>query len=241
MHKDNREAIQLTEEIKRSLFDVSEVDVGICPPFTALSDVKDVLVDTNIKLGAQNVYYEDEGAFTGEISVKMLSYIGCDLVIVGHSERRKYFAETDAVINRKLKKVLEYKMTPIFCIGETLEEREAGLTFGVLERQINEGLKDFSPQDLEKIVIAYEPVWAIGTGRTATPQQAQEAHSFIRNLLNKKFGDSSRIVRILYGGSIKPQNIRELILQEDVDGGLVGGASLKAQSFVEIVRNSISK
>ncbi len=239
MHKTNEEAVDLVNQIKKEVAQIQEVDIVVCPPFTALSDVKKIISDTNIKLGAQNMYFESEGAFTGEISPKMLKSIGCEFVIIGHSERRKYFKEDDSLINKKLKSALEWDLTPIFCVGETLEERENNLTLQVLERQLREGLKDFTKNQVLKIIIAYEPVWAIGTGKTATPLQAQSAQSFIREFLNKNFEGAGKFVRILYGGSIKPENIRDLVSQKDVDGGLVGGASLKSDSFVKIIKNSI--
>ncbi len=212
--------------------DAKGVDIVIAPPFTSLYVAASMIKGTNINLAAQNVYFEEKGAFTGEISPVMLSDIGCSHVIIGHSERRQYFAETDEVVNKKIKAAQKYGLDVIMCIGESLQERETGKTFEVLKRQVVSGLKDISPAN---IVIAYEPIWAIGTGKTATTEQAQEAHNFIRKELASLYGDASENIRILYGGSVTPENIDALMACPDVDGALVGGASLKAESFAKIV------
>ncbi len=211
-----------------------EFEIIIAPPFTALSEVGDMLRGSNIKLAAQNMYYEDSGAYTGEISPLMLKEIGGEYVIIGHSERRHIFGEDDELIRKKVESALKHGLIPILCVGEKLGEREKGLTFNVVERQIKEALYGLKKEDVEKVVIAYEPVWAIGTGKVAKPWQAQEVHEFIRKLLSEMFGeDTASHVKILYGGSIKPSNFLSIIAQKDVDGGLVGGASLK-ESFVEL-------
>ncbi|MFC1509851.1 triose-phosphate isomerase, partial [Candidatus Omnitrophota bacterium] len=206
----------------------------------ALSKVSDEIIDSSIMLGAQDIYWEKEGAFTGEISPDMLRDAGCRYIITGHSERRHIFGERDEDVNKKLKVILKHGMVPIMCIGERLEERDSGMTLEVLERQLVRGLKDVPKEDVVRIVIAYEPVWAIGTGRTATPLEAQESHRFIREFIERAFNKEASIkVRIQYGGSVKPENIAQLMAQEDVDGALVGGASLDVNSFTEIVQNSV--
>jgi len=213
-----------------------KVGVTVCPTFVSLEGVQDILTGSGIHVGAQNMYPENEGAFTGEVSPEMLKDIGVESVILGHSERRAIFKECDELINRKLKMALEQRLVPIFCLGEVLEEREAGKTFEVLERQLEKGLKDLGPEGMETVIIAYEPVWAIGTGKVATPAQAQEAIAFIRNWLQNKFGEhTAQNTLILYGGSIKPANFAGILSRPDIDGGLVGGASLK-ESFIELVR-----
>jgi triosephosphate isomerase len=239
MNKTATEAVALVNEIKREVYDVDNVDILVCPPFTALSLVSDVVNESNIALGAQNMYFEESGAYTGEVSTAMLKDCGCTHVIIGHSERRTIFNESDELINKKVKKALEADLTPVLCIGEKLEEREANKTFEVITNQLNGDLADIDSDNMKKIVIAYEPVWAIGTGKTATPQQAQEAHAFIRKLIKEKYDEAvANETIILYGGSMKPANVEELIAQEDVDGGLIGGASLKAESFVEMIKKS---
>lgn len=241
MYKIIAEAIELANGLKRALYkiDNQNIDVVLCPAFTALSEVQETLGDSVIQLGAQDVYWEDQGAFTGELSAKMLKDAGCSFVIIGHSERRKYFAETNETVNKKIRAVLDNGLTPIVCVGETLEEREANKTFDVLEDHLKNGLKNISAENVLKLVLAYEPVWAIGTGKTATPEQAQEAHKFIRDLLSKLYNkEVAQSLRIQYGGSVKPENITELIMQPDIDGALVGGASLKIDSFAEIVRKA---
>ena len=238
MHKTIVEAIELANGLKRELFklDFNAVDVVLCPAFTALSEVAEVLAETGIGLGAQDIYWLDEGAFTGEVSPLMLRDAGCQFVIIGHSERRQFFGESNEGVNKKIKAALRAGLTPIVCVGENLQEREATKTFKVIDDHINNGLVDISASDMLNLVIAYEPVWAIGTGRTATPEQAQEVHKYIRDLLKKKYGQEvSDSVRIQYGGSVKPENITELMNNPDVDGALVGGASLKVDSFSAIV------
>jgi len=239
MYKAIPQAIELANGLKRELFelDAQNIDVVICPVFTALSEVSEVVAESDIQLGAQNCYWQDEGAFTGEISAPMLKDAGVQFVIIGHSERRQYFGETNESVNKKIAAVLKHGLTPIVCVGENLKERENGKTFEVLTDHIENGLKDATEEDILKIVIAYEPVWAIGTGKTATPMQAQEAHKYIRDLLAKMYNkDTANMVRIQYGGSVKPENTAELMKQPDVDGALVGGASLSVASFTTIVK-----
>ncbi len=237
MHKTPEEARTFASQLLEELKDEREVEVVVAPPFVSLLPVKEVLGEGPIKLAAQNVHWEKEGAFTGEVSPLMLNEIGCDYVIVGHSERRGYFGETDEMVNRKVKALLDVGLRPILCVGETLKEREEGKTFQVVEAQVRGGLKDLKAGEGKELVVAYEPVWAIGTGRTATPHQAQEVQAFIRGILKELFGEEvARGIRILYGGSVKPENIAELMAEEDIDGALVGGASLKVDSFVRIVR-----
>ncbi|MFA4854264.1 MAG: triose-phosphate isomerase [Candidatus Omnitrophota bacterium] len=238
MYKNITEAIELSNGLKRELFklDFAAVEVVLCPPFTALSEIAEVLSESDIGLGGQDMHWQDEGAFTGEISAPMLKEAGCRYVIIGHSERRQFFGETNETVNKKLKAALKHGLTPILCVGENLQEREANKTFEVIQSHIINGLQEISAELMLKTVIAYEPVWAIGTGKTATDQQAQEAHKYIRGLLRKSYGDDvAECVRIQYGGSVKPENIAELIAKPDVDGALVGGASLKIDSFTAIV------
>ncbi len=237
MHKTPAEAVQLVNELKVKVVNIHHVDMIVCPPYLAIPAVQASLKETAIRVGAQNVFWEDQGAYTGEISAPMLVNAGCSYVIIGHSERRQYFHETDETINRKIKKALKFQLKPIFCIGETLEQREAGQTFPVLKTQLDGGLAGIDAAAIQNIVIAYEPVWAIGTGRNATPEQAQEAHQFIRSTLAEKFGRPiADGLRIQYGGSVKPENAEALLSQPDVDGALVGGASLKADSFADIIQ-----
>ena len=240
MYKDLNESITLISEIKKLLVNKkNNVQVILCPPFTSLETASALLKDSEIKLGAQNMHFETEGAFTGEISSKMLKSVGCEYVILGHSERRTIFHETDELINKKIIKALDEGLNPIFCIGETLEEREKNITNQILEKQISNGLKGISIDNLKIIIIAYEPVWAIGTGKTATPQQAEEAHSFIRKLISKIFSqEAAENLIIQYGGSVKPENSAELLKQNNINGALVGGACLKAQSFIEIINSA---
>ena len=243
MYKTISEAIELANGLKRELFKLEnqDIEIVICPPFTTLSEVAEVVADSNIQLGAQDLHWQDEGAFTGEVSALMLKDAGCKFVIIGHSERRQYFAEDNESVNKKIKAALKYGLTPIICVGETLSERESNKTFRVLDDHIKDGLKGLSDQEILKTVIAYEPVWAIGTGKTATAAQAQEAQKYIRDLLIKMYNkDVASVIRIQYGGSVKPENISELMEQPDVDGALVGGASLKLETFTEIVRKAAS-
>ncbi len=211
------------------------VEVVVCPPFTVLALAREELKGSHISLGAQNCYAEATGAFTGEVSAEMLKDIGCEYVILGHSERRTIFGETDELVSRKVRAVLDAGLTPIVCIGESGDEREKGHTESVLSRQMKGSLALVSANQGTKLVIAYEPVWAIGTGKTATPERAQQAHAFIRSLLREKFTDVSDRIPVLYGGSVKPENAGEIISQPDIDGGLIGGASLDADSFIKII------
>lgn len=237
MNKTVTEALELVRELKVALQGVEGVEVAIAPPFTALSPVAQELKGSAIRLAGQNLFWEEKGAFTGEVSPVMLKEVGCEYVIIGHSERRQYFGETDETVNRKLKAALQHGLKPIFCIGETLEERETGRTIQVIERQLEGGLKGLDGKGIEEMVIAYEPVWAIGTGRTATPEQAEEVHRFIRQGLERRYSKRvSEVIRIQYGGSVTPENIGGLMAQADIDGALVGGASLKADGFSRIVR-----
>lgn len=239
LHKTIKEAVDLVTLLKRQIHDTQSVDIVVCPPFTALSDVSEILLETDIRLGAQDLYWEDKGAFTGEVSAPLLKDAGADYVIVGHSERRQFFHETHQTVNRKTKAALKAGLTPITCVGESLAEREKNLTFKVLEEQLTGAFTDFSLEEVQKVVLAYEPVWAIGTGKVATPQQAQEVHAFIRGWLKTRFGaETAKALRIQYGGSVKADNIAELMREEDIDGALVGGASLDAQSFSDIIKNT---
>jgi len=241
MYKTIVQAIELATGLKRELFnlDSENIDIVLCPPFTALSEVAEVIADSNIQLGAQDVHWEEEGAFTGEVSCAMLKDLRCRFVIIGHSERRQYFGETNEGVNKKTKSALKQGLSPIVCVGETLSERESGKTFKVLDDHVLNSLKDIDEQDILKTVIAYEPVWAIGTGKTATDEQAQEVQKYIRTLLIKMYNkDIAGKVRIQYGGSVKPENISGLMSEPDVDGALVGGASLKVDSFAAIVRRA---
>lgn len=236
MNKTPSEAQLFANTLVNALAGFNSFDIYIAPVFVALDRVREVVSSSNIKLAAQNMYYEDSGAFTGEVSPKMLKELGVQAVIIGHSERRRIFGETDELINKKIKKALAEGLTPIFCIGETLEERQKGLTFCVLEKQVREGLYGINAEEVKRVVIAYEPVWAIGTGVVATPEQAQEAHEFVRSLLAKIYSDEvAQSVTILYGGSVTPENFFGLFVKSDIDGALVGGASLK-ESFVELAK-----
>jgi triosephosphate isomerase len=239
LNNTSKEAVELVTLLKRDLSDVTEVDIVVCPVFTVLSDVHDVLLESNIAVGGQNCYWEDSGAFTGEISAPMVKDTGAKYVIIGHSERRQFFGETDETVNKKIRAALKHQLIPIVCIGESLAERETNKTFDVITTQCNGSFAGLTKDEMEKLVLAYEPVWAIGTGKTATSAQAQEVHAFIRKWLTKNYNEetASRI-RIQYGGSVKAENIAELIAQPDIDGALVGGASLKADSFSKIVKNS---
>jgi len=240
MYKTSDQAVKLTAGIKAALKDFESADIVLCPPFTVLSTVYNVISDCDIQLGGQDLYFEKEGAFTGEISPIMLKDCGCEFVILGHSERRKYFSETDEIINKKVKAALEVGLKPICCVGETLEEREAGKTIDVVKTQLTGCLAGIEIGDALNLVIAYEPVWAIGTGKNATAAQAEEVHKFIRTWISENLSQGvANTVRILYGGSVKPANTKELMSEENVDGALVGGASLEASSFIEIVKNSI--
>ncbi len=237
MHTDREEAIRLAKAVVAEVGDPGPVQVAVCPPFVNLEVVRQVIEGTPIRLGAQHMHHEEAGAYTGEVSASMLKSVGCRYVILGHSERRQYFGETDEGVNRKIKRALQYELIPIVCVGETLEERQAGQAAAVVERQVRAALDGVALHSAEALVIAYEPVWAIGTGHTATPDQAQEMHALIRRLLIDRYGeDIGRALHILYGGSVKPGNAADLFAQPDVDGGLIGGASLKAPDFAAIVR-----
>lgn len=235
MFKTKAEAIAFAEEF-RELYKDTDVQTAICAPFTNLEALKEAFAGTEIKVGAQNVHFADEGAFTGEISVSMLEEIGVDFCIVGHSERRQYFGETDETVNKKLKKLFEGPIRPILCVGESLEERDADKAFDVVGGQIKADLEGIDAADVKKLVIAYEPIWAIGTGRTATPDQAEEMCAFIRKTLIELYGEEvSDEVIIQYGGSVKPANATEIMNMDEIDGALVGGASLKPKDFMEII------
>lgn len=235
MFKNQREAVAFAEEFKK-LYKDTDVRTAICAPFTDLAVLKEILAGTNIGLGAQNVHYEEEGAFTGEISAKMLEEIGVDYCIVGHSERRQYFSETDEAVNLKLKRLLKGPIRPILCVGESLKQRDEGMLFDVVRGQVEKDLEGIAAEEMERVVIAYEPIWAIGTGRTATPQQAEEMCGFIRQVLIDIYGEETADKVILqYGGSVKPANAGEIMNMDEIDGALVGGASLKAEDFMAII------
>ncbi|MCL2390806.1 MAG: triose-phosphate isomerase [Endomicrobia bacterium] len=238
MNKTVAEAVSMVNALKTAVSDVKDVEILVCPTYTALYAVNNEIKGTNINLGAQNLFWESKGAFTGEISPSMVKDTGCSYVIIGHSERRQYFGETDETVNKRTKAAFAAGLTPIVCVGETLKEREDNVTFKVVETQIKGGLANLTADEASEIVIAYEPVWAIGTGKTATPEQAQEVHAFIRKLYAELYKDASDKVRILYGGSVNPANVSELMKQTDIDGGLVGGASLEAESFTKLVKYS---
>src|SRR5512137_1390283 len=240
MNKTVAEALDLVRGLKLELANIKEVDIVVCPPFTALSEVSKAILDSNIRLGAQNMSENNAGAYTGEIAAGMLKEFSVRYVILGHSERRQYQKESDALIAKKALAVHTASLKPIVCVGETLAERESGNMQKVLETQVTGSLAGLSKEQMVETVVAYEPVWAIGTGKTATTQQAQDAHAFIRGVLGRMFDDATaRKVRIQYGGSVKPANARELMSQADVDGALVGGAALESRSFADIIRNSI--
>ncbi len=235
MYKTTDEALKLVNEIKEEA-NKTDVEVVVCCPFTVLSEVKKAIEGSKVKLGAQNMYWEEEGAYTGEISAIMLKDLGVDYVIIGHSERRQYFNETDEIVNKKVIKAIEKGLRPILCVGETLDEREDNRTFDVVKKQTLAALENVSKDKIKDVVIAYEPVWAIGTGKIASPQEANEVIAYIRSLLQDKYSvDVSEEVRIQYGGSVKPSNVTEIMNEIDIDGALVGGASLKAEEFLEIV------
>jgi triosephosphate isomerase len=235
MHKTTGEACALARAVKEGLNGPLERQVVLAPPFTSLAPVSAVLKDTPLILAAQNVYWEAEGAFTGEISIPMLEDIGCGIAIIGHSERRQHFGETDQTVHKRIQALLGSKLQAIVCIGETLEERESGQHHGKVAQQLAGALDRLTPSNLLRIILAYEPVWAIGTGRTASPETAQAMHGYIRSWLSEKFGNSADGIRILYGGSVKPDNIDDLMQQPDIDGALVGGACLEAESFLRII------
>jgi triosephosphate isomerase (TIM) len=237
LHKTVAEALELVGELREGLAGIADADLVVAPVYTALHPVAKALAGSSIALAGQNCYPEKSGAFTGEVSPWLLKDAGCSHVIAGHSERRQLFGEIDSLINRKVRAVVSEGLTAIFCLGETLAEREEEKTFQVLSSQLREGLKDLTADDMKRVVVAYEPVWAIGTGRTASDKQAQEAHAFIRGWLSELFGPAAAAAtRILYGGSVKPENVDGLMAQIDIDGTLVGGASLKAADFIRIAR-----
>ena len=234
MHKTIAEALEFVNEVKDRVNN-DKVEAVICAPFTLLKDLKQATKGTNIKIGAQNMHFEEKGAFTGEISPLMLIELDMDYVVIGHSERRQYFNETDETVNKKVLKALEVGIDPILCVGETLEEREAGNTKDVCKVQVEKALENVSKEDLAKVVIAYEPVWAIGTGKTATSEDANDVIAYIREVVANLYGELANEVRIQYGGSVKPSNVAEIMNQSDIDGALVGGASLEANDYVELV------
>ncbi len=237
LNKTVGEARELVTDLKAKVAGVTDVDIVVGPVFTVLAAVAEIIEGTNVKLAAQDMYWEESGAFTGEISPVMLKDVGCEYVIIGHSERRAYFSETNETVNNKVKAAHAYSLKPIVCVGERLEERESGVTKDVVKDHIVNGLAGITAEQMLNTVIAYEPVWAIGTGKTATPEQAQEVHAFIRGLLTELYSSEvAEAVRIQYGGSVKPDNVAELMAQADIDGGLIGGASLDADSFTQIVK-----
>lgn len=242
MNLSRRSARKLVDAIRNINYQIQGVEIILAPPFTFLPLIADWICGSEIKIAAQNMFWEEKGAFTGEISPMMLKECECEYVIIGHSERRNIFRENDEWINRKIKSAIRNELKPIFCIGEKLEERDRGKTTEVVTEQLDKGLKDLQPDELSGIIIAYEPVWAIGTGRSASGGDAQEVHHYIRGYLKKKYGkDFSANTRIIYGGSVKPSNISELISQKDIDGTLVGGASLKSDSFIPIIKSSLKR
>src|SRR3989338_3987273 len=237
MHMTISQAESLVFAIREAIKGVNNVEVAIAPPFTALRHINYLLAETSIRLCGQDVFWEKNGAYTGEISPEMLRDVGCKYVIIGHSERRQYFNETDETVNKKALTSLKEGLKPILCVGESLEQREDGKTIQIVRKQVIEGLNNISPGQMKDVVIAYEPVWAIGTGRTAKPEQAEEVHNYIRELLYETFNlDSVKETRIIYGGSVKPNNIDSLMAQPNIDGALVGGASLSAEEFSRIVK-----
>lgn len=240
MFKTGPEATELASRLKPLVSDITQVDVMVAPPFTALGVVAETLKGSAISLGGQDLFWETEGAYTGQVSAPMLKAVGCTHVIVGHSERRQYFGETNETVNRKIKAALQGGLIPILCVGESEAEREAEETFAVVREHLSKGLEGIDSVGLQQLIIAYEPVWAIGTGKTATSEQAQEVHQFIRDWVEEVGGNSiAETLRILYGGSVKPGNTAGLMAMDDIDGALVGGASLDAESFAGIVRGSL--
>ena len=235
MNKGIKEAVSFVRDFKNLVKNVKNVEIVICPPFTLLNEIYELIKVTNIDLGAQNMHFEEKGAYTGEISPLMLKDAGCEYVILGHSERRQHFNETDDLINKKVKAALKNKLKPILCIGETLQQRNNNKTTEIIENQLMNCLNGINENEIKNIVIAYEPVWAIGTGKNAAPEQAEEVHKFIRSLLSKKYNKKiSDNVRVIYGGSVKPENIKDLMKMKNINGALVGGASLDPKSFAEI-------
>ena len=240
MHKTIPEAVEMVKALKEESPQLTDAELVVIPPYTMLSEVKKVIEGSTIQLGAQNIFWEEKGAFTGEVSPPMLKDAGCQYVTIGHSERRQYFGETNETVNKKIKAALAHELTPIMCIGESLEEREKGNTMDKVETQINSGLEGLGKDEIRRIVIAYEPIWAIGTGVTATPSQAEEVHSFIRKKLTEKYGkEIASYAIILYGGSVKPANTYSILKENNINGALVGGASLEADSFIQITKEAI--
>ena len=242
MHMTREETHTLIREILKQIegIDTNPVDILIAPPFTSLASASELLRSTSIYLSGQNMHWEEQGAFTGEISPVMLKEVGCSHVIIGHSERRQYFNETDETVNRKLYSALSHGLIPILCVGESLTQREANQTFSVIEDELDRGLQGLTLEQVRSMIFAYEPIWAIGTGKTASPEQAEEVHRFIREWLSSKVDPSiGEAVRILYGGSVKPENIKGLMAMKNIDGGLVGGASLNADSFTQLIKRCL--
>jgi len=240
MFKTVPEAVDMVLKLHEASLGLEKAQLVVVPPFTALSDVSRALQGSPVQIGGQNMHWEEQGAFTGEVAAPMLKDIGCTFVVIGHSERRQYFGETNETVNKKIKAALSHNLIPIMCIGESLEERESGSTITKVETQMTEGLQELDAEQVRLIIIAYEPIWAIGTGLTATPDQAQEVHGFIRSNLAEKHGnDVASCAIILYGGSVKPENTYSLLKENDINGALVGGASLRAESFAEIAREAI--
>ena len=240
MYKTIPEAVEMVKALKEASSEQIEAELVVIPPMTVLSEVKKAIEGSQVKLGAQNMYWEDEGAFTGEISAPMLKDAGCEYAVIGHSERRQYFGETDETVNKKIKAALAHDLIPIMCIGESLDEREKGKTIEKVEDQINAGLEGLGKDEISRLIIAYEPIWAIGTGLTATPSQAEEVHIFIREKLAEKYGnETASCAIILYGGSVKPASTYELLKEKNINGALVGGASLEADSFIQIATEAI--
>ena len=244
MNKTIPEAVDFVSSLRQGLSGITTegIDIVIAPPFTALKAVTDSLADSGVYTAAQDMYWEEKGAYTGEISAVMLLDAGCRYVIIGHSERRKYFGESDTAVNRKIHRAIYHGLIPIVCVGETLEQREMGDTFKIVRTQVEKALDGLSEEGVSSLIIAYEPVWAIGTGRTATPSQAEEVHGFIRSIIRESYGGlASNSVRIQYGGSVTPENIGKLLKEHDIDGALIGGASLRVDSFMEIISNTIKE
>ncbi len=241
MNKTAAETAELASALKASLAQFAgKCEIAVCPTFTSLATAVEILKGSNVKVGAQNIHWADNGAYTGEISGAMLKEIGVEYVIIGHSERRQYFGETDETVNQRIKAALKYGLKPIVCIGDTLAEREGGVTNTVLEKQIRGAFADISAVDMDAVTIAYEPVWAIGTGKTATPDVAQETHAFIRSVLTALYGDKAQEIVVQYGGSMKAENSGALVSKQDIDGGLIGGAALKADSFTALIQNALN-
>lgn len=238
MHKTISEAVSLVGSLKDLVSDIENVEIGVCPPAIDLQAVSEKVKNSNIKVGAQNMHWEDEGAFTGDISPVMVKELGLDYIIIGHSERREYYNETDKEVNKKVHAAFEHGLKPIICVGESLKERKADETRDKVKKQIKAALQDLNQKQVSQTVIAYEPIWAIGTGESATAKQANEVISFIRDVIKEDYLDAAEDVRIQYGGSVKPHNIEEFMNESDIDGALVGGASLKAKSFAEIIKKT---